>query len=119
MITATPRSNNDWRKTRESMHRLRDVEASINKESDKKANEYPGRRYKVKATVSGNRSKKDKEDTGRKSFAELAVEEARNNGTAEIKKAMIRNSPTEKPASAETVNKAIDEISKAIRRCGC
>lgn len=123
MITITPEVN-AWKKTRASMHKLRDVEFALNKNGVDKATLHPvvqTKQAKVrrpttkKATRSKSKKANDKMD--RTSFEELVLEGMVDKAAMEIRKAVTRSNPKDEPASQQAVDKATMEVKNAIIRC--
>lgn len=105
----------DTQRVRESLHKLRDVQRSLNNGDKKNVKLYPGRKpSKIKKAGAGNKSETAKKDTERKTFAELEAEEHLRGAIEEVKKAIMRSKPD---ASLQSINKATMEVAKAIIRC--
>lgn len=115
MINAKLKSK-DTTRVRDSLHRLRDVQSSLNKESKNDVKLYPGRQpSEIKAAVEKRKSETADESEGRRPIAELVAEETVRKAVEAIKEVIIASKPA---ASAETINKAVREIKKAVTRCG-
>lgn len=105
----------DTGRIRDSLHNLRDVQSSLNKENKKDVKLYPGRKpSEIKKAGAGNKSETTKKDTEKKTFAELEAEEHLRRAIEEVKKAIMRSRPD---ASPQSINKATMEVAKAIIRC--
>lgn len=111
----------DTGRIRDSLHNLRDVQSSLNKENKKDVKLYPGRKtsereaVKSKKGKTGKTGKTAKKEGERKTIPELEAEESIRRACEAINNAIISDKP---PASAATVNKAAMEIKKAVIRCG-
>ncbi len=108
----------DTGRIRDSLHNLRDVQSSLNKENKKDVKLYPGRKTSEREAVKskkGKTGKTAKKEGERKTIPELEAEESIRRACEAINNAIISDKP---PASAATVNKAAMEIKKAVIRCG-
>lgn len=115
IITTTSRGNN-WKKARESIRNMRNVEFPKNKENTSDAKLYPGRQPSGnKKAVSSNKCETANKSKERKTIAELEEDELIRKAKEEIRTAILSSMPD---ASVTSIEKANYELGEAIRRCG-